>query len=67
MKVFIIFFVLACGLCDIFSVVLDGNVRDEVNPSQIMLLTNKDLHRIEQYKKISIEDNMHLAIHLNSK
>lgn len=32
-----------------------------------MLLTNKDLHRIEHYKKISVENSMHLAVHLNSE
>lgn len=48
---------------------LSGNadVKDELNPCEIVLLLNKDLSKIEYYKEKSIRKGFHLAIHLNCK
>ncbi|CAG9823287.1 unnamed protein product [Phaedon cochleariae] len=39
---------------------------DELNPCQLVLLTSKNITRIEQYKEKSVRDSNHLAIHLNA-
>ncbi|XP_056636381.1 protein ELYS [Diorhabda sublineata] len=40
--------------------------RDELNPSQLFLLTSKHIPKIEHYKERSVRDGVHLAIHLNA-
>ncbi|KAJ8980297.1 hypothetical protein NQ317_005217 [Molorchus minor] len=40
-------------------------LKDELNPCQLILLTVKDISRIEYYKERSVRDGDHLAIHLN--
>lgn len=49
--------------------VLLGNadVKDELNPSEIVILLNKNIAKIEHYKEKSIRKGFHLAIHLNCK
>ncbi|KAJ8920901.1 hypothetical protein NQ315_015694 [Exocentrus adspersus] len=40
-------------------------VRDELSPCRVILLTIKDIPRIEYYKERSVREGDHVAIHLN--
>ncbi|XP_074041102.1 AT hook containing transcription factor 1 homolog isoform X2 [Leptinotarsa decemlineata] len=40
--------------------------KDELNPCQLVLLTSKNIPKIEYYKERSMRDGTHLAIHLNA-
>ncbi|XP_072402062.1 uncharacterized protein Elys isoform X1 [Diabrotica undecimpunctata] len=40
--------------------------RDELNPSQLVILTLRHMPKIEQYKEGCVRDGNHLAIHLNA-
>ncbi|CAH1107347.1 unnamed protein product, partial [Psylliodes chrysocephalus] len=40
--------------------------KDELDPSQIVLLTAKHISKIEHYKEKSVRDGKHLGIHLNA-
>ncbi|KAJ8964806.1 hypothetical protein NQ314_004613 [Rhamnusium bicolor] len=42
-----------------------ATVRDELCPCQLVLLTIKDISKIEYYKERSVREGDHLAIHLN--
>lgn len=47
--------------------IIDGikDIRDEVNASQMKIITKEDLSKIEHYKGLAVNNGQHLAIHLN--
>lgn len=50
-----------------FSVSIgNADVKDELNPCDVVVLFNKDMSRIEYYKEKSVRKGYHLAIHVNS-
>lgn len=65
-----------CLICSFFCIIhiiaffvlfVDAEVRDEVNPCELMLLTRRNIHKIEHYKEKSMGEGFHLAINLNGQ
>ncbi|XP_049821968.1 protein ELYS isoform X3 [Aethina tumida] len=52
-------------LCEEALQRINSVIRDELNPSQLVILNPQDVSRIEYYKELSVREGNHLAIHLN--
>lgn len=45
----------------------NADVKDELNPCEMVILQKKDVSKIDYFKERSIRKGLHLAIHLNCK